>query len=265
MGDKRKQNAEHSSVLHSTLGGLQTEPIAVKLIENESEIPDGAVRPFRDYGTHMAMCQAFALVRRERRTIYCDREGEWCWAPLVAFGLCESDEGTEAFDILTSVVGVRDKDAAAKFFANFPRLPYGKYAGVLLAPLSDCGFEPDVTLIYFDNNSQLRGAALAVKSRTGSLISTQLDAIDSCAYACVATINSGEYRVTIPDIGEHERAMAGENEIILSVPHGKLAELTESLSVLDSSGMGFANWKRVMTYDFQRPKFYDDVFRTWGL
>ena len=158
-----------------------------------------------------------------------------------------------------------DRETGRRWFKNFPRLPYGKYKGVLLSPLCDCSFDPNVTLVYCDNNSQMRGAVLAVKSAQGNIINTQLDAIDSCAYACVPTILSGEYRVTLPDIGEHERASAGETEIILSVPHGKLSELTETLTRLDQTGMGYNNWKRSMTYDFKRPPFYEEVFRTWGL
>ena len=71
--------------------------------------------------------------------------------------------------------------------------------------------------------------------------------------------------MTIPDIGEHERALVGENEIILSVPCGKLGELTEALDSLEKSGMGYANWTRGMVYEFQRPQFYNDLFRLWDL
>ena len=264
MSGNIETNSGYSDVLRKTLG-LRMEPIAVKMIGAETEVPQNAIRPLKDLGKHLALCQAFALVRREKKTIYCDTTGEWCWAPLVAFGMCDSGEGTEAYNIISRVIGIKDPDAARRFFANFPRLPYGKYIGLLLAPLCQCDFEPDVTLVYCDDNSQLRGAALAVKNATGKLIETQLDAIDSCAYACAATINSGAYRVTIPDIGEHERAFAGESEVILSVPVGKLGELTEALAFLDKSGMGYSNWKRGMTYDFARPPFYEDLFRIWGL
>ena len=262
MDGSREENAGYSDILRNTLG-IHTEPIAIKLIEDENDIPRNAIYPYQDMGVHMAMCQAFALTRREKKTIYCDKTGEWCWCPLVAFGLCESEEGTEAFEILTSVGA--DREASKRWFRNFPRLEQGKYTGVLLAPLCDCDFEPDVTLVYCDDNAQMRGAVLAVKSATGGVIKTQLDAIDSCAHACIPTIQSGEYRVTIPDIGEHERASAGENEIILSVPKGKLGELTGALARIDRSGMGYNNWKRSIVFDFERPPFYEAAFRNWGL
>lgn len=264
MDNLKEENLAYSEALRKTLG-LRTEPIAVKLIGDARELPPDAILPLRDMGTHLALCQAFSLVRREKQTIYTDKSSEWCWAPLVAFGLCDASEGTEAYKVMTGVGGRNDSEAAKRFYDNFPKLPPGSCAGVLLAPLCNCGYTPDVTLVYCDNNSQLRGAALAVKSATGRLIETKLDAIDSCAFSCVPVISSGEYRVTIPDIGEHERASAGESEVILSVPKGRLGELTGALTAADAHGMGYANWKRVMAYDFPRPPFYDKLFELWGL
>ena len=43
---------------------LRTSPIAVKMLEKESDIPEGAIRPKKDRGYHLAQCQAFSLSRR---------------------------------------------------------------------------------------------------------------------------------------------------------------------------------------------------------
>ena len=264
MENHEGANSAYSRILKETLG-IRTEPIAVKLIKESGQLPQDAIYPRRDLGSGMAICQAFALVRRERKTIYCDKTSERCWCPLVAFGLCECGEDSGAFEIMMSINRRNDREATKRFLDNLPKLPLGTCTGVLLSPLCSSAFEPDVTLIYCDNNSQLRGALLAIKNATGSVVKTQLDAIDSCAFSCVAVIKSGEYRVTIPDIGEHERANADECEIILSVPQGKLGELTNALLSLEKSGMGYANWKRIMDLDFQRPPFYDELFNFWGL
>ena len=36
--------------------GLKTSPIAVKMLEKESDIPETAIRPKRDRGHHLAQC-----------------------------------------------------------------------------------------------------------------------------------------------------------------------------------------------------------------
>ncbi len=65
---------------------LRYEPIAIKMIEKEDEIPDDALYPKRDLNRHLALCQAFALTRRDKKTFYLDKESEWCWNPIVSFG-----------------------------------------------------------------------------------------------------------------------------------------------------------------------------------
>ena len=71
---------------------LRTSPIAVKMIEKEADIPDGAFRPKRDRGYHYSQCQAFALSRRERKTVAMLKEDNWCPAPVTAYGLDERPE-----------------------------------------------------------------------------------------------------------------------------------------------------------------------------
>jgi uncharacterized protein (DUF169 family) len=40
---------------------LRTSPLAIKMLQKESDIPEGAIRPKRDRHYHIAQCQAFAM------------------------------------------------------------------------------------------------------------------------------------------------------------------------------------------------------------
>lgn len=263
LTENGEKNRKASGELHEMLL-LRYEPIAVKLVECGDDVPEGAIKPRRDLGKHLALCQAFALTRREKKTIFMEKDDHWCWNPLIGFGLVECSPGTESFEIVCRHLGINDIDAARSFFAKFPRLPSGRCIGIVIAPLRSAGFEPDLVLIY-SNNAQLRSMVWAVKRQTGRLIGTQLDAIDSCVYACIPPLTSGEYCVTLPDVGEHERAMAGEDEIILSVPRGRLGELIDGLRAFYERGMGYPHHSRDMFYDFPRPEFYNELFEIWGL
>jgi uncharacterized protein (DUF169 family) len=76
---------------------LRTSPIAVKMLEKEEDIPEGAVRPMKDYGYHIAQCQAFAMSRRGRKaTIAMLKEDNWC-PPVSAYGLAEPREEIAGF------------------------------------------------------------------------------------------------------------------------------------------------------------------------
>ncbi len=52
---------------------LRYEPIAIKMIRSEAEIPEGAVDPRKDKGEHLAFCQALAMTRRDKKTVYMDK------------------------------------------------------------------------------------------------------------------------------------------------------------------------------------------------
>jgi len=100
---------------------LRTSPIAVKMLEKEEDIPKEAIRPKRDRGYHLAQCQAFAMSRRRGETIAMLREDNWCWAPLIGYGLEKPLEGHSA---LHYIYIVENMEAAKRVAKNFPRLTW---------------------------------------------------------------------------------------------------------------------------------------------
>jgi uncharacterized protein (DUF169 family) len=240
---------------------LKTSPIAVKMLEKEADIPKEAIRPKRDRGHHLAQCQVFALTRRKGETIAMLKEDNWCWAPLIGYGLVPPfTEET----ISPMIYIVENMEAAKKVFKTFPRFEEGKYIGILTAPLKTASFKPDMILIY-SNTAQLRSMLMAIKYKKGELVKSEFDPIDSCVYSVVSVIQSGQYRITLPDPGEFERAMTGEDEIILSVPAAKLQELVEGLRLFEEIKLGYSHLGMQMMPDFPQPPFYQDLFKMWGL
>jgi uncharacterized protein (DUF169 family) len=227
---------------------LKTSPIAVKMLEKESDIPQGAIRPKRDKGYHLAQCQAFAMTRRQGMTIAMLKEDHWCWAPLLAYGMVE-DPHHPIVDALTS----------------FPRFEQGKYIGMVTAPLRSADFEPDVVLIY-SNTAQLREMIGVVKFQQKMLVKSEFDPIDSCVYAVLPVITGGQYRITLPDPGEYSRAFAGDDEIIFSVPKDKLESLVQGVKRTAEMKQNAEDWSHMLLRpDFPRPDFYKELFQKWGL
>ena len=72
-----ERNFKTSGELHEMLQ-LRYEPVAVKLVKSEDIIPEDAIKPRRDLSKHLALCQAFALARREKKTVYMDKDDHWC-------------------------------------------------------------------------------------------------------------------------------------------------------------------------------------------
>jgi uncharacterized protein (DUF169 family) len=262
MGELEKINKYSLAI--ETLLRLKTPPIGIKFIKNEDEIPEHAFRPKRDKGIHLAQCQAFAMSRREGETVAILKEDQYCWAPLVAYGLASPDVIDAGIDDAPdSMKGILKW--TRELADALPSLPTGKYIGIMSAPLRTAKYVPDVILIY-SNNAQLRSMLMALKFARGEYhVESDLEPFDSCVYSVVPAFLNGKYRVTFPDPGEYERALTDEDKVIFSFPTAKLDELLEALRQVERMGQSYTGLKKVMQPDFKRPDFYEIVFKNAGL
>ncbi len=225
---------------------LRTSPLAVKMLEKEGDIPAGAVRPKKDRGIHIAQCQAFAMSRRQRETVAMLKEDNWCFAALIAYGLVDKPD-----------------DPNFQQFVSFPTFERDKYIGIVSAPMRTASFEPDIVLIY-SNTAQLRSMLLPTHFKAEDHVDSHFFP-PACAYQVVPVMSSGRFMVTLPDPGDYNRALAGEDEIILSVPKDKVEELVAGIRQLEEGEFGYAHANMYMLPDFPQPAMYQTLFKRWGL
>jgi uncharacterized protein (DUF169 family) len=241
---------------------LKSYPIAIKMLQSESEIPKGAVRPKKDRGEHYAMCQAFAVARRQGMTLAMFLEDHWCFEPIISYGLVETPQ--DYLDGFTNSFFIADKAAAAKHAREMTRLPVGKYAGMVLGPLKTANFVPDLTMIY-SNTAQLRHLLFSLRYLNGTQVTSTIDPIGSCVHSIVPSLLNGECYITVPDPGDFERAGAQDDEMILTLPTRSLKELMDGIYHFEKSNMGFRRYSYSIHTDFQQPPFYQEYFKKWGL
>ena len=242
---------------------LRTSPIAVKLIKSEDEIPEGALRPMRDLGYHLALCQGFAMSRRNKKTMAMLKEDHWCYMPVIAFGLAEAPdfflEGNTFYKF-----SVGDLDAARGLAKNLPSLESGKYIGVVSAPLRNTDFEHDLVVIYC-NTSQLRCLLAAVKYKDGCLVTSTLDPGGACFQCTIPAIKTGECQVTVPCGGDRANALAQDDEMIFTVPRDKLDELVLGVRHFDEKGFGYTHFTPHMRPEYPLFGNYVKAGRLVGL
>lgn len=241
---------------------LRTYPVAVKMLKNEGEIPKGAVRPKKDLGEHYAACQAFGLVRRRGTTLAMFIEDHWCFEPIIGYGLVEPPE--DFLEGSGSAFFVQNKEAAKKRTSEIPLIPYGEYTGMVLSPLHKATFTPDLTVIYC-NATQLRHMLFSLMLQNGYRVTSTLDPIWSCVHSVVPSLLTGECNVTVPDPGEFERGGVGDDEMMLTIPAGKMKELMDGVYHYEEMGMGYRSFGRELKGNFQQPPFYRQYFDQWGL
>ena len=147
-----KTNKEKQELMYEYMH-LRYPAVAVKLIEDdEAIVPLDAIRPKEQTGKHLGLCQAFAMARRENKTFYMRKEDHWCWSPLISFGMVPWERDTPRFNSVAERIEIADPEKGKQFLENLPRLPMGKYKGMLIAPLDKAEFDPDITLVFCKND-----------------------------------------------------------------------------------------------------------------
>jgi uncharacterized protein (DUF169 family) len=213
---------------------LKTFPVALKLLKSVQEIPEGAIRPVKDLGYHLSLCQAFQISRREGKVMAMLKTDHWCCEPVIGFGLGEPPayflEGHNRYprDVATL-------EAGRHYAEEFPRLEIGTYVGTACSPLRTTPFEPDVVIVYCDS-SQLCLLLLGREHKEGYNLKCAISSHAACVYGVLPALQAEECQVAVPCRGDHYRAMAGDEEMIFSVPHGQLDDLMFGLRSIEKTG-----------------------------
>jgi len=247
-----------------TLLLLHSSPVALKVLFDEAEIPEGTLRPVRDLGGHLAMCQAVGMVRRERKALTMLKEDHWCVWPLVSYGLVPLDK--DDIDYMGHKLFFADKEKGVAFLREgYPRLQSDRPAiGFSMAPLETANFVPDLVCIYC-LPSQLRTIMMGVRFLTGEMLDVSFDSVDSCVHSTIPVLNGKSYNITVPDPGDYERGLTREDEMMFTLRGEKLEELVKVMDGIAGRGFGYKDMTYRLAFDHPRPKFYNDMFRKWGL
>jgi uncharacterized protein (DUF169 family) len=224
---------------------LRTSPLAVKMLESESDIPEGALRPKKDRGYHLSQCQAFALSRRDGTTVAMLKEDHWCPAAPLAYG------------------NVPQTDGMAQQGQSYDKFPYGKYVGIVTAPLKNASFIPDLVIMW-SNNAQLRALILSMDRTESSQINSRF-LPPSCSYAVVNPIQDGKFWIVLPDPGEYERGVGTEDEMMFSIPGAKMEILIAGMKKNERGYFAYRHHHPFIRPDFPRPDMYRQMFKSWDL
>jgi uncharacterized protein (DUF169 family) len=240
---------------------LKSFPIALKLLTRESDIPREAKRPLKDMGYHLAACQGYQLSRRDGATVAMLKEDHWCAEAVIGYGLGEPPEYfMQGYNRYPH--DVENLEAGRHYAEEYPKLPVKKYIGTVSAPLQTTTFEPDIIIIYCDS-AQLSLLLLAREYNDGYNLKCALSSHAACVYSVVPPLLNDDFQVSIPCRGDHDHAMAGDEELIFSLPASKLGMLLSGLRYVEKN-----NSKLPRAYSIQPeyplPESYTKIGKIMG-
>jgi uncharacterized protein (DUF169 family) len=242
---------------------LRTHILAIKLLRDVNDIPKGAIRPIKDLGYHLDLCQSFAMSRWAGETIAMLKEDMWCFEPVVGFGLAEAPEiflqGNNRFP-----ASAMNQKAGKKWAQSFPYIKLAKYIGIVSAPLSQCSFEPDMFIIYCDP-SQLTQLLIAKECIDGISVNCTLSGHAACVYAVVPVIQNKQCIVSSPCLGDRRTAMTQDNEIMFSGLIELLEDLSKAFEYLDEQNMWRFPWVPTLYPEHKLSEIYTKIGKIMGM
>jgi len=216
-----------------------TFPLAVKLIQSESEIQPEYKRPSRDMGLQNFVCQNFKMARTYGWTIAVTEEDINCKLARTVYGwdipTKKDKEWAEAFS-----VGLYAKDGAteSKFSQHLYSLDT-EFAGLIISPLTRTKIVPDTVLVYCLPAQAMRFVQGYLFMEGGVLEFSAAGRVGSCHEGVTKTIKTNKPQYVT--LGNGDRVWGGvqDYEVMFSCPGEKLDILVEGLEKTHAAGLRY--------------------------
>jgi len=211
----------------------QTFPLAVRMCQAD-ELPERVRFPMRDLGFKVALCQALTMARRYGWVVAQSLEDSSCSLGVLSLGFVFPKEGW--LDGSHGESLGQSKESAAAGAQALPRLEYGRYSHVLVAPLERAAFEPQVVLVCGSPAQAMR----LIQARLGdgvSRLSFDVRGGASCANSVVLPIITDECQLVMPGPGERINCSTQDSEMAVAIPASKIDGVLSGLEAGHRAGI----------------------------
>lgn len=207
--------------------GIIREPVAVKMVRNETELKSIDLSGY-DTETRCRYCQAVMRASRGNKVVV-SAANISCAAAAAAFGLKSLHPKLASGEAHYNVGTFGTQEAARQMMSDMPRLPQGEYNYVLVSPLADCCFEPDVVLVEAPPEN-LMWLALASIYTTGERMQFSTSVVQAtCVDATVVPLKTGQINATLGCNGCREATDLEVTENLVGIPFALLPVIIDNL------------------------------------
>jgi uncharacterized protein (DUF169 family) len=213
-------------------------PVAVKILKDKKEIPDGTRTPLRDLRVKMAHCQTQSICRKYGWTIAMTKEDLGCAISGYTYGW-ETVNPDGAIEFLTRMNYAADKAVALKILQSFRTLEKGQCEAVVYSPLERTKIEPDVILFYLNPAQLMRCIHGSTQSSGLPIRSSFSGRAASCTEGVLGAHLDQSPKVIIPGNGDRVWATTQDHEMAYAIPSSHLRDLTEGLAKTHERGIRY--------------------------
>jgi uncharacterized protein (DUF169 family) len=240
---------------------VHTYPLALKYYPDAKALPNGVRRP-KVFGVKMAFCQINTIARKWGWSFAITPEDINCVAALMSFGWgdlnTDLNKEEELINFRINAGYIRDREAAKKNMEKAATLMDEKEffsRGLVVSPL-DAGViqDPDVILIY-GNPAQMARMIQSLLYTEGGVIESWASIGASCVREMLAPMIENKAGYVIPGRGARQLGMAGDDEMVFTMPAGKLGNFLIGLQETHEKGTKYP----INQFLFFEPRFNTTV------
>ena len=133
---------------------------------------------------------------------------------------------------------VTTKKDAKKRIGSIPRIPVDGHEAILLSPLSEIKFTPDVILVY-GTPAQMQFIINAIQLNHYEVFHFYSVGETACSDSLVRCYLSGKPHLAIPCYGERRLGHVAEDEIVFALPPRILQRVSHNLKKLFKRGLKY--------------------------
>ena|GEM_PF-3204302 len=210
-----------------------TKPVAVSLLEEESDVPPDASQPIKSLGHAIRPCEAVRYARHEGLSSVMFRQDFASDCPIgpFAFGVIPPSadwlDGQMALRICTD-----SPDVARKMVHGIPRLAVERFKAFAFRPLEKMSHPFDVLAVYV-NSLQTMKLVEAIRWNRGEPLVSAITARAACANSIVQPFLKAEPTISIPCGGDRAWGQTQDTELVFSIPFSALEDLLVGLQGYD--------------------------------
>lgn len=217
-----------------TVASHAESPCGRKNVKRSRGIAQRGCCAYERLGPQVFIVPSHSRAQRNGDTIAMYKADHWCPEPVIGLGLAKR--------IPYFLAGhhrypdsVKDLRAGSEWCRKMPHFKYGIYKGILLGPLHNCRFTPDIIIIHV--NGMMASMLLNVRNWIGGKdVYSQLSGHAACVYALVPPLLKYDCQIAIPCKGDRKNANAQDDEILFSMVTEMLPLFIEGMRWLEDHG-----------------------------
>lgn len=234
----------------------QSFPVAVRLIQSDEAVSEKARQPKQDFGTTMPVCQGIALARRYGWSLSMSQDDMLCPLGSLTLGFVPAKQKflDGEFNI---PFWVKDQAVRARMTQNLPRLTYGRFSRIVMAPAHKADFEPQV-VIFYGNPAQLSRFVQGAVYATGEAVSSASSGGFACGGEITQPILTDECQLVMTGGGDRAIAQAHDHEAAFAIPASRLESIAQGLEATHKAGMRYPTTSFLL-YQAQFPPVFSEL------